>query len=697
MADLLLELFSEEIPARMQDRARHDLARLVGALLDESQLDHGEVTTWSTPRRLGLRVRGLPESQPNTEVERKGPKVGAPDKALDGFLRSTGLTKDALEERTTPKGDFYFAVIRRDGRPTLDVLSENLPGLLESLPWPKSMRWGHHSLRWVRPLHSIVALLDQTVIPFSLGPVASGRSTQGHRFLSPDPITLSNVEGYFTALESAHVVLDPEAREARIDRGARAACEAAGLTLIADPALLREVTGLVEWPVPIVGAIDEAFMALPPEILSTSMRSHQKYFSVANPDGSMAPRFVVIANMETSDDGARIRAGNERVLRARLADAQFFWDTDAKRTLDSRVDDLAAIVFQAKFGEGADRVSHKVERLTAIAGAIAPRIDAPADDCARAARLAKADLVTGVVGEFPELQGKIGRYYALRDGESSAVADAIATHYSPAGPNDDCPTEPVSVAVALADKIDTLVGFFAIEEKPTGSKDPFALRRAALGILRIIVENTLRLPLGEVFQTALDGYPERLRARGDATIRSELLAFFADRLEVYLKDRGVRYDLIRAVIAAQPGGVPDDDLVRLLAKVEALQSFVETEAGTDLLAGYRRATSIVTIEEKKDGADYSSHPDANLLSEAPERELHAKLTATLPQIEERLAQESFTTAMAALAELREPIDRFFDEVTVNVDEAATRTNRLRLLSRIRSTLETVADFGRIEG
>lgn len=691
MASLLLELFSEEIPARMQARALKELAQRTEAMLAEAGLAFDTPTLYSTPRRLTVLFDGLPTSQPNTETERKGPKVGAPEKAVQGFLKSTGLKLEELETRETPKGSFHFAIIRREGQPTIDVLSERIGPVVEGLPWPKSMRWGSESIRWVRPLHSMLCLLDGDVVPFSFGPISSGRSTRGHRFLSPDPIDISDPSRYAPALEAAHVVLDPKARRDAIETGAQRVCAEKGLELIEDPALLDEVTGLVEYPVPLLGSIDQEFMSLPPEILANSMRSHQKYFSVRTATGEVAPHFVVIANMVTPDDGAQIRAGNERVLRARLADAQFFWDTDAKVTLESRIPTLDQIVFQAKFGEGADRVSNKGERMMAIARNLAGSVGADPTLAARGAQLAKADLLTGVVGEFPELQGKIGQYYALRDGEPKDVGAAIAEHYSPAGPADGCPRAPVAVSVALADKIDTMVGFFAIEEKPTGSKDPFALRRAALGILRLLIENELRVPLGLAFQSALEGYPKALRARGDETIRDELLGFFADRLAVYLRDRGVRHDLIRAVFAA----VPDDDFVRLLAKVEALQAFTETDAGANLLAAYRRATNIVQIEEK-DGGDYAAAPDPSTMEEGPERALFDALETALPKMKEALQNEEFTAAMSTLAGLREGLDVFFDRVIVNADEPATRVNRLRLLSQIRRTLETVADFSKIE-
>ncbi len=699
MPELLLELLSEEIPARMQARAAEDLRRLITESLEKAGLAYSRAEAHVTPRRLALVVEGLPEKQPDITEEKKGPKVGAPDKAIEGFLRANGLASiDEAELRETDKGSFYFAVRHVAGRPTRSLLPEFIVAASQALPWPKSMRWGATRQRWVRPLWSILAILDGQVLAGALPLGDTGRSpdehlqltfgcsTQGHRFLAPEAFEVSDFTDYRDKLRAAKVVLDREERKRLIANEAEELAGAEGLTLKEDSELLEEVAGLVEWPVVLMGTIDQDFMDLPPEVLSTSMRHHQKYFSTLDAAGNLAQRFILVANTETPDRGATIVAGNERVLRARLADAQFFWDQDRKVSLASRAPDLQEIVFHAKLGT----LDEKVDRVQALAAEIARHVTgADVDRVRSAARLAKADLTTGMVGEFPELQGIMGRYYALHDGEHEEVAEAIAEHYSPLGPHDRCPSAPVSVAVALADKIDTLVGFWLIDEKPTGSKDPYALRRAGLGVIRLIVENRLRLPLLIAFELAQRGY----RGLGEEPVAASLLDFLADRLKVALREKGVRHDLISAVFAL--GG--EDDVVRLLDRVKALEAFLESDDGANLLVAYRRAANIVRIEEKKDKTAYGGEPSADRLAQDEERDLVSALDRAKQAAGPALQAEDFTGAMAALASLRQPIDQFFDEVTVNTEDVSLRENRLRLLSRIGATLGQVADFSRIEG
>ncbi|GAA4251192.1 glycine--tRNA ligase subunit beta [Azospirillum formosense] len=708
MPELLIEFFSEEIPARMQARAADDLKRLVTEKLAANGLSFDTAEAHSTPRRLALVIDGLAERTADVREEKKGPRVGSPEQAVAGFLKSAGLTSlDQCEQRDTGKGVFYFAVAEKKGRVTTDVVDEVIREVFLQFPWPKSMRWGNSSVRWVRPLHSVIAIFNGKVIdsgillPRSLGSIIDdrrqdeesafinfGNSTRGHRFLSPDAFTVDSFADYKAKLRDAHVVLDRAERKAKIKADAEALAAREGLTLSPDDGLLEEVAGLVEWPVALVGTIDEKFMDVPSEVLITSMRTHQKYFALLDKAGKMAPRFVVVANTATADGGKAIVAGNERVLRARLSDAKFFWDQDRKTKLEDRVSKLGAITFHAKLGT----VAEKVTRVQVLAAEIARAIGADVDAATRAALLSKADLVTEVVGEFPEVQGIMGRYYALGEGENPAVAEAIAEHYKPLGPSDSCPTAPVSVAVALADKLDTLVGFFAIDEKPTGSKDPYALRRAALGIIRLILENGLRLNLTQLFKAAHGAYTVGGFAAADG-VATDLMAFFADRLKVTLRDQGVRHDLVDAVFAL--GG--EDDLVRLLARVKALQTFVGSEEGANLLAAYKRASNIVRIEEKKDGKAYDQPVDPALLTLAEEKDLYGALSDAGETARPLLAKEDFTGTMAALARLRGPVDAFFDKVTVNAEQADLRANRLRLLSQIRATLNAVADFSRIEG
>jgi glycyl-tRNA synthetase beta chain len=746
VAELLLELFSEEIPARMQLRAAEDLRRLAVEKLMAAQLAHESAKAFVTARRLTLVVTGLPLQQPDIIEEKKGPRIGAPQKAIEGFLRSAGLSSiEQCEKRAVGGNEFWFAVTAIRGLPTERALVEILRDTVDGIPWPKSMRWGTNTFRWVRPLHNILAIFDgqPIALDFDLRRddpdvvlqvseehtlVANNRS-RGHRFLAPAEFAVTGFPDYAEKLRAAYVVLDPAVRRQKIAADLALTAKGEGLRLKDDPGLLDEVTGLVEFPVILAGRIDPAFMDLPQEVLTTSMRAHQKYFALLDDKGALAAKFLVVANNLTGDGGATIVAGNQRVLRARLSDAKFFWDQDRKATLESRVPKLAERIFHARLGS----VLEKMSRVEKLVDAIAPHV--PGADAAlakRAAHLAKADLSTGMVGEFPELQGVMGRYYALHDGEPLEIADAIAEHYSPVGPNDRCPTAPTSVVVALADKIDTLAGFFAIDEKPTGSKDPYALRRAALGVIRLIIENRTRLPLAAVFRVA--------DARAPI---AELLAFFADRLKVHLREQGVRHDLVAAVFApraaasrnplpagegrvradAAPRSAParndgssphpnplpqgegtggegtevEDDLVRLLARVAALDEFLKSEDGANLLTAYRRASNIVRIEEKKDGRAYDGTPDPALLR-APEEAALAERIAEVGRLSRvALEKEEFGVAMAALATLRRPVDAFFDRVTVNDEDAALRENRLRLLSQIRATLNRVADFAQIEG
>ena len=691
MAELLLELLSEEIPARMQARAAEDLRRLVSEGLMGAGLEFSDAEAFVTPRRLALVVAGLPKRQPDVSEEKRGPREGAPEQAIQGFLKANGLTSiDQAELRETDKGRVYFLVREIPGRATTEVLPEVIGAALRALSWPKSMRWSAGAFRWVRPLHAVLAVFDgkrlKGGVELGTAELAFINRSLGHRFLAPKAFAVQDFKDYKAKLKAAKVVLDPAERKAIIEKKAGQLAEKQGLAVTADPGLLEEVAGLVEWPVPLLGRIDEAFMDLPPEVLTTSLRSHQKYFVTQDKAGRLADRFVVVANMTTADRGKAIVAGNERVLRARLSDARFFWDQDRKASLASRAPALEQIVFHAKLGT----LDQKVDRMQALAAEIAWHLPgADVDRVRSAVRLAKADLTSGMVGEFPELQGIMGRYYARHDGEHDEVAEAIAEHYAPQGPNDGCPSAPVSVCVALADKIDSLVGFFAIDEKPTGSKDPYALRRAALGVIRLIVENKLRLPLGKVLQAAQGLY----RGLDTAPVAAPLMAFFADRLKVALRDQGVRHDLISAVFAL--GG--EDDLVRLLARVEALEGFLGSDDGANLLVAYRRAANIVRIEQKKDKTTYNGGADVAALGQAEEKSLFAALETASETASGALSAEDFTGAMAALAGLRAPVDAFFDHVTVNAEDAALRENRLRLLAAIGGTLGQVADFSKIEG
>lgn len=680
MAELLFELLSEEIPARMQAKAAADLERLVCDGLKEARLEYNSAQSFVTPRRLALVVNGLPALQSDISIERKGPKVDAPEKAIQGFLKSAGVTLEECEQRETPKGKVWFAVREEQGRPTADVLASLIPAALEKLSWPKSMRWGGGRARWVRPIHSLLCLFDGQVVPAGFHDCTAAAATSGHPVLAGGEFTVKNFAQYRDGLQKAYVMLDAaERRQVITDGAARLAAEQ-GVAVKPDDALVAENAGLVEWPVPLLGRIDAEFMDVPGEVLSSAMRKHQKYFSLEDAAGALAPYFVMVANMDTDDKGAQIVAGNERVLRARLADAKFFWDQDRKHTLSSRTPALKHIVFHAKLGT----LDEKVDRIQALAVELCQYIPgSERDRVCSAARLSKADLSTRMVGEFPDLQGVMGRYYALHDGEAPEVATAIAEHYAPLGPSDSCPSAPESVAVALADKIDTLVGFFAIDEKPTGSRDPYALRRAALGVIRLILENGLRLPLRAVFESA----------GGTGETPQALLDFFADRLKVHLRAQGVRHDLVSAVFAL--GG--EDDLVRLMTRVDSLGDFLGSDDGEHLLTAYKRAANILRIEEKKDGTSYTGEPDAALFAEDRERALHAAIQDANQRSEGAVARETFADAMAVMSGLRQPVDDFFDHVTVNAEDAALRSNRLNLLSEIRDSLDRIADFSKIEG
>lgn len=748
MPDLLIELFSEEIPARMQARAREDLRKLVTDGLVEAGLTYASAGAFSTPRRLVLSVEGLTaESRPVRE-ERKGPSVSAPAQAVEGFLRSTGLTLDQLERRADKKGETFYAVVEKPGRSAEAIVAEVLEDVIRTFPWPKSMRWGSGTLRWVRPLQSIICLLsDETgahVVPLTVDGIVAGNTTEGHRFMGNGRFVVHGFDDYAVKLKRAKVVLDSAEREAAIWQGAQNLAFAAGMEVVADPGLLAEVAGLVEWPVPLMGRIAEQFLGLPPEVLQTSMKEHQKFFSVKNPKTGRIEGFVTVANIEAADGGEVILKGNQKVLAARLSDAKFFWENDlrvAKAGMGEWVEGLKAVTFHNKLGSQADRI----DRIAALAREIAPLVGADADEAAHAARLAKLDLRSAMVGEFPELQGVMGRYYALvalqedpapgltrglglphggpgsSPGRVSAIADAARDHWRPKGESDSVPTEPVSVAVALADKIDTLTGFWAIDEKPTGSKDPFALRRAALGVIRLVLSKDAKLELIEL----LDRHQDRILAQlheakvkkaqetpglgltmiasGKALVEvggkrvsanaPDLLSFFHDRLKVYLKDQGVRHDVIDACLA-MPG---NDDLTLLVKRATALSETLKTEDGANLLQGYKRAANILSQAEAKDGVEYSFGADPKFAETDEERALFVALDTAEAAIAPAMAQEDFGTAMEAMAALRAPIDAFFTAVQVNSDNQIVRRNRLNLLHRIRAICSGVADLTRIEG
>jgi glycyl-tRNA synthetase beta chain len=711
--ELLLELLSEEIPARMQRRAIEDLCGLLRDKLAAAKIPATSLRGYVAPRRLAIIAEGVPLAQPDRTEERRGPRVGAPQPAIEGFLRSLGLAAiGECEIRNTDRGEFYFAVVTRTGRPAAEVLSELIRAVMVELPWPKSMRYPASSLRWVRPLTSVLCLFDGDVLPLPLDRIPVGRMTRGHRFLAPDEICVGGAADYLARLQDARVILDQDRRKEMIQLELDRLAAAEGLAVRPDPALLDEVTGLVEFPIVLMGGIDTSFQTLPPEVLATAMRTHQKYFACIAPDGRLAPHFLFVANTVAADDGKTIVAGNERVLQARLSDARFFWDQDCNVRLEDRVGALSQRVFHAALHVRAASVREKVRRMELLANLLAPQVGANTELARRAVLLCKADLSTGIVGEFPELQGIMGHYYALNDGENRLVADAIAEHYKPLGPQDSCPTAPVSVVVALADKIDTLVALFATGDRPTGSRDPFGLRRAALGLIRLILENTLRLPLAEAFEIAAKAlYPdfrsppppgatlvERARLPWQEqlpAIPAEVLTFIAERLKVHLREQGVRHDLIAAVFAK--AGEAEDDLVRLLAWVAALRAFLASEDGTNLLIAHRRASNIVAIEEKRDRRRYDGEVDQALLRQPEEQALFDELADVGDRAGTLLAREEFDKAMSEFARLRRPVDDFFDKITVNTEEPRLRENRLRLLSSIRETMNQVADFSQIEG
>jgi len=679
MPDLLLEFLSEEIPARMQARAAEDLRKLVTDRLVAAGLVYEGAKAFATPRRLALSVHGIPARQPDIKDEKKGPRVGAPENAIAGFLKAAGL-KSIKDAKIQPdkKGDFYVAVIEKQGRRAIDVIAEIIPDVVQTFPWPKSMRWGSGRLNWVRPLHSIIATFgpeteEPDVVRFSVDGLEAGDETRGHRFMAPAPLKVRHFDDYMAKLEKAKVVLDPARRADIILADAKNLAFAQGFELVEDQGLLAEVAGLVEWPVTLMGSFDKAFLAIPEEVIRATIRNNQKCFVLRDPQtAKLVNKFILIANEEATDGGKAIVAGNERVIRARLSDAKFFYETDLKTRLEDRLPKFAQIVFHEKLGTQAERIA----RIMALAGKLAPLVGADVAKTERAAQLCKTDLLTDVVGEFPELQGLMGRYYAEAQGEDEAVAHASEDHYKPKGPDDLVPSDPVSIAVALADKIDTLTGFWKIDEKPTGSKDPYALRRAALGVIRIVLDNSLRLRL-----TKISG------------VSADLLSFFADRLKVQLREQGARHDLVDAVFALEG----QDDLLMIVRRVEALGKFLDTDDGKNLLAGYKRATNIIRIEEKKDKREYTDVPDAKRYQLPEEKALAEGIDVARKEASAAIGKEDFAGAMRATTKLRPRVDAFFDKVTVNVDDKALRENRLKLLNEIREATRTVGDFSKIEG
>lgn len=702
MSELLLEIFCEEIPAGMQARACADLEKALTAALAEAGLKPGAVKSWVGARRLGVCVEDLPAKAEDVREERKGPRVGAPDKALEGFLRGAGLASiDLCETREDKKGEYYVAVIDKPGRQTAEVVAEAVPAILTGFHWPKSMRIGEgeKTQRWVRPIQRLLCLFDGEVVDLEVFGIKAGNVTEGHRVHGRGPFAVTSYAEYAAVLrDQGYVILDADERKTIILDGARKVCAEAGLELVEDQGLLNEVAGLVEWPVPLLGEMDPDFLDLPPEVIQLTMKTHQKYFAVRKPgEEGVTSKFAVIANQEAPDGGVAIAAGNARVLSARLSDARHFWDNDRKKALESFAEELSKITFHEKLGTVADRV----ERIASLGRDIAERLGLDAKLVNWAARLCKADLVTEMVYEFPELQGQMGAYYAIEQGEHPLVSGAIADHYRPQGPADSLPGSDVASALALADKLDVLTGFWAIGEKPTGSKDPFALRRAALGVIRIMLEREVRLPLAILLENQFhylhdmvlpDPAPDK---PSDAEFAQDLLAFFADRLKVHLREDGVRHDVIDAVF-----GLGDDDLVRVANRSKALQAFLETEDGAALFAGYKRAANILRAEEKKGGERFEGLPEAGYLEAAPEaaeRDLIAALEKSRLEAQAAIEDEDFTEAMSALSRLRAPVDRFFDDVTVNADEPALRRNRLLLLNTIREAVRAVADFDKLEG
>ena len=744
MPDLLLELFSEEIPARMQPRAAADLARAVNkALLDAGFMPEG-VKSFAGPRRLVCVAAGLPARQPDRREEKKGPRVGAPEKAVAGFLKSAGLSSlDQCEKRSDKKGEYYVAVIEQTGRDTAEVIAEAIPDIIRGFSWPKSMRWSDGDLRWVRPLHRILCVFNDEPVAFKIDGVTSSDETEGHRFMTPGIIQARTFDDYAAKLRAAHVILDAEERKEIIAADAATLCKAQGLELVDDPGLLNEVAGLAEWPVALMGSFDEKFLKLPDEVLTASMRGHQKYFSVRDPKtGRLANKFVCVANIEAPDGGAAMRTGYERVLTARLSDAWYLYNQDLKTSLEDRIADLDKVTFF----EGLGSVGDKARRVAALAKEIAPSVGAEPAAAERAAMLAKADLVSQMVYEFPELQGVMGRYYAIEQGEPAEIADAIRDHYKPAGQDDDVPSAPVSIAVALADKIDTLTAFWVIDKKPTGSSDPFALRRAALGQILIVLSNALKIKmrpkvirsidvvLTEIYYRAAAARDEQLHSldsiipvdwvadlalKHAGTVKAvdpydeepgcgiaqfyniddelaELLQFFHDRLKVYLRDKGHRHDHIDAVLVGADGQL-EDDLVLIVSRLEALEAFLKTDNGENLAAAYKRAANILKAEEKKKALPENLSVDAEALEALEEKTLFKSLEIAETDAGEAAAVENFEAAMGALSALRAPLDAFFDKVTVNADDEGLRANRLALLQRLIAATSKVADFSRLEG
>jgi glycyl-tRNA synthetase beta chain len=752
MPDLLLELFSEEIPARMQAKAADDLRRMVTDKLVAEGLVYEGAKAFATPRRLTLTVHGIPARQSDLKEERKGPRVGGADAAIQGFLKATGLASldEAKIQRDPKKGDFYIALIEKPGRATLDVLADMLPLIIRTFPWPKSMRWGERSarsgaLQWVRPLHSIIATFgidteEPDVVKFAIDGIEAGQTTYGHRFMAPAEISVRRFEDYETKLQAAKVVLDPQRRKDIILADAKQLAFAQGFELVEDQVLLDEVSGLVEWPVVLMGSFDPEFLSIPGEVIRATIRNNQKCFVVSDPKtGKLTNKFILTANIEASDGGQAIIAGNERVIRARLSDAKFFYETDLKNWKEKSVDQLLKKFDDIVFHEKLDTQAERIDRIVQLATSIAPLVGADIDKTKTAARLAKADLLTEVVGEFPELQGLMGKYYALAKGENSSVAAASEEHYKPQGPADRVPTDRISVAVALADKFDTLTGFWAIGEKPTGSKDPFALRRAALGFIRIILENELRLKVlslasissalvvaslvglaakrqfdslkhlaasglpEDTAQVVFDKIMEPMSPDGIAkvaentldwswSLSNDLLSFFADRLKGQLREQGARHDLVDAVFALEG----QDDLLMVVRRVEALGKFLDTDDGKNLLAGTKRAANILRIEEKKDGKAYDAAPDASLYALDEEKTLAKAIDQVKTEASAAVAKEDFASAMTAMAKLRPAVDAFFDKVKVNDDDAKVRENRLKLLNEIRAATRAVADFSKIQ-
>lgn len=743
MPDLLLEFLSEEIPARMQAKAAEDLRKLVTGRLVDAGLTYEGANAFATPRRLALTVHGIPAKQPDVKEEKKGPRVGAPENAIAGFLKAAGLSSIS-EAKVQPdkKGDFYVAAIEKPGRDAVDVIKDILHATIATFPWPKSMRWGSGRLNWVRPLHSIVATFgpeteEPVIVPLDIDGIKGGDETRGHRFLAPAAFKVRRFDDYVAKLAAAKVVLDPARRADAIHADAKNLAFAQGFELVEDDGLLAEIAGLVEWPVTLMGSFDSAYLAIPAEVIRATIRNNQKCFVLRDPQSAkLVNKFILVANTEANDGGKAIIAGNERVIRARLSDAKFFYETDLKTRLEDRLPKFEQIVFHEKLGTQAERIA----RIATLAGQLAPIVGADAEKAERAAQLCKADLLTEVVGEFPELQGLMGKYYAEAQGEDEAVAHACEDHYKPKGPDDMVPGDPVAIAVALADKLDTLVGFWSIDEKPTGSKDPYALRRAALGVIRIVIENQLRLPLrrqlwhhfgavrrDEALAEAIHALhplqeqivalsatdielamklevlvsqknkkvsgPVLVQAHSDLQQARDLLAFFADRLKVQLREQGARHDLVDAVFALEG----QDDLLMIVRRVEALAKFLDSDDGKNLLAGVKRASNILRIEEKKDNKSYTGAPNAKLLSQPEEKALAEAIATAKKDASAAVAKEDFAAAMTAMAKLRSTVDAFFDKVTVNVDDAGLRANRLKLLNEIREATRAVADFSKIEG